>query len=34
MEVDLSQLGTPDVIEPLSFETLLAALKADLVARL
>ncbi len=33
MTVDLSQLGTPDVIETLSFETLLAALKADLVAR-
>lgn len=33
MEVDLSQLGTPAVIETLSFETLLAALKADLVAR-
>lgn len=33
MEVDLSQLGTPDVIETLSFETLLATLKADLLAR-
>jgi len=33
MEVDLSQLGTPDVIETLSFETLLAEIKADLVAR-
>lgn len=33
MEVDLSQLGTPDVIEILNFEALLAELKTDLVAR-
>ena len=33
MQVDLSQLGTPDVIETLSFEAILADLKADLVAR-
>ena len=33
MDVDIAQLGTPDVIETLSFETLLAELKADLVSR-
>lgn len=33
MAVDLSQLSTPDVIETLSFEAILAELKADLVGR-
>lgn len=32
--IDLSQLSAPEVIESLDFETLLAELKADLVARL
>lgn len=31
--LDLSRLPPPDVIEPLSYETILAALKDDLVAR-
>lgn len=32
-EVNLAQLPPPDVVEPLDFETILAELKADLVAR-
>ena len=31
--VDLSRLAAPDVVEPLDYETILAAMKADLVAR-
>lgn len=31
--IDLSELPAPDVIEPLDYETLLAAMKAELLAR-
>jgi len=31
--IDLSQLPPPDVVEPLDYETILAAIKADLIAR-
>lgn len=31
--VDLSQLAAPDVVESIDFETILAAMKADLIAR-